>query len=254
MKEADTEPSKMSLRKVLLVVDDDGHELEAIETAATLAARHGSAVTVLEVLPESGLSDDLLDGVISLDELRTTLEERRAMELEQLVAGRSKRFPGALDVKVVTGIPFIEIIREAVNGGYDLITKTAEDRKARVTGRFGSTDMHLLRKSPLPLWITVPRGRHEIRRVLAAVDVLNPDEEAAGFNRQILATAHMAATTCDASLEVLSAWHVEGESLMQRSASRKVPGSQLSHILNRIEHAARSRQAQLMEWYRRTYP
>ena len=57
-----------------------------------------------------------------------------------------------IESKVLTGKPFVEIIREVMRNGHDLVIK-AIDQPDDHPIISDSTDMHLLRKCPCPVWI-----------------------------------------------------------------------------------------------------
>ena len=57
---------------------------------------------------------------------------------------------------VLTGTPFIEIIKEVQRGGYDLVIKSAEGSGGAFSNLFGERDMRLMRKCPCPVWIIKP--------------------------------------------------------------------------------------------------
>ena len=56
--------------------------------------------------------------------------------------------------------------------------KVAEHDSGLASSLFGSTDMHLIRKSPLPVWTINAARKDTPRRVLATVDPLATDLEA----------------------------------------------------------------------------
>ncbi|NIO39952.1 MAG: universal stress protein, partial [Burkholderiales bacterium] len=65
----------------------------------------------------------------------------------------------SLDTKVLVGKPFIEIIRQVLRDNHDLIVKCADADSGRREMLFSSTDKHLMRKCPCPLWIIKPMER-----------------------------------------------------------------------------------------------
>jgi len=79
------------------------------------------------------------------------VEQRRA-ELEQLVKGLHRDL--RVEVRVLMGTPFLEIVRAVLRDGHDLVIKDTEGRAAGTL--FGSTALHLLRKCPVPVWIDRP--------------------------------------------------------------------------------------------------
>ncbi len=86
---------------------------------------------------------------------------------------------------------------------------------------FGTTDMHLLRKCPCPVWLIKPLKETRCRRMLAAIDIdySNQIETMDAFNQQILEMATSLALTEQAELHIVHAWMVYGEDLLQSSHS-----------------------------------
>jgi len=244
----------MNVRRLLLVTNEGGSDANLIALATEVAATHSAQLTVMEVLPEAGLTEELLDGTISPADLASALRGHRQQELEQLCIAARRRLPQGVEVKVLTGIPFIEIIREAVNGDYGLIIKAAAGNDQPGDAQFGSTDMHLLRKSPQPVWIQVPDRSSPVKRLLAAVDVLNPAAETPAFNEQILTLANWAAETFHAELDVISAWHVAGAEQLERSVRPIVGEQEMAQLRARLEETARRRQERLKRWYEERFP
>ncbi len=70
-------------------------------------------------------------------------------QLERLVEPMRK-VDVAVNVRVLCGSPFIEIIREVLREQRDLVIMTAEGKPALGEFLFGSTSMHLMRKCPCP--------------------------------------------------------------------------------------------------------
>ena len=66
-----------------------------------------------------------------------------------------------IDIKILIGKPFLEIVREVLNNGHDLVIKTAQTAGlyARV---FGNSDIDLLRKCPCPVWLVNEIGRAHV--------------------------------------------------------------------------------------------
>ena len=86
--------------------------------------------------------------------------------------------------QVLTGIPFIEVINAVQRNGYDLLMKVARPSGKLAERLFGSSDMHLLRKCPCPVWIDRPDCAHPYQNILAAVDPIGHTGE--GINRLIM--------------------------------------------------------------------
>ncbi len=116
-----------------------------------------------------------------LEPAEMTPEDR----LEKLIAPIRERGV-RIDAKVLTGIPFIEIIRQVLKYKYDLVMKTAAGATGTKAMLFGSTALHLMRKCPCPVWINKPTMQGRYTRVMAAVDADVWDTTKAKLNRVIL--------------------------------------------------------------------
>ena len=84
---------------------------------------------------------------------------------------------------------------------------------------FGSTDMHLLRKCPCPVWITKSTEHSRYRRILAAVD-RDPEETVKDvLNRQILEMSTSLALAEGSELHIGHAWQFAGEDILRSARS-----------------------------------
>jgi nucleotide-binding universal stress UspA family protein len=142
-------------------------------------------------------------------------EQKAALDqLSKWVAGRVE-----IETKIVEGKPFLEIIREVLGNGRDLVVKSA-GREGGTTGwLFGTTDMHLLRKCPCPVWLIKSTEPAPIQRILAAVDFNDldpPDQDTAEpQNRMILELAGSLAFLERSEYHVVHAWQATGEHLIR---------------------------------------
>jgi hypothetical protein len=150
-----------------------------------------------------------------------------------------------IQTKVLIGVPFLEIVREVLRSGHDLVIKTPETQDW-LDRFFGSDDMHLLRKCPCPIWLIKPEAPKAYRRILAAVDVDDrylPAELKTRqlLNRQILEMAGSLALSEFAELHVAHAWDAIGESVM-RGAFMYEPEEK---VLAYVEHVRSQHEANL---------
>ena len=155
-------------KNILYHADGDLTESESLGRAVNLARRNDARLTVMDVVTETDLITDELQRLdINLNQL---LRERRLEELETLV---EPYMQGGLHIytQVVSGKPFIELIRAVQRNGYDLLMKAPHPPEGLTERLFyGSFDLHLLRKCPCPVWIDRPESAHPYRNILAAVD------------------------------------------------------------------------------------
>jgi len=209
----------------------DAHE-RLLERTVDLALKHQAELTVADVtepMPNGWLAFQQQDVV-------SHYKTARMQRLESAVAPYRKRMD--INVRIVTGKPFLSIIREVLSSSYDLVIRESEDPDwlERV---LGSDDMQLIRHCPCPVWLVDPSAGLHCRRILAAVDVDRhyPAEQLDTrhrLNRRILDLASSIAIAESAQLHVLDVW----ESL---SASYAGIGTKLAAEYNdctKSEHAS----------------
>jgi universal stress protein E len=201
----------MSRFKSILFIDDPGRECpDALERAVAVAETQQAGLTLLRVLepPPAGLLREFPD-------LAGTLEQKSRAALE----GRCEPYRGrvALQVRVTWGVPFVEAIREVLRHGHDLIIKAAGEAGGLADRLFGSTDMHLLRKAPCPVWLLKPLASPSYQCILAAVDFdpfqPRPGEEE--LNLQILELAVALAVSETTDLHVVHVWDSLSEDMLR---------------------------------------
>lgn len=209
-------------KNILCVVENGEACKPALERAVTLAENNQACLTVVDVI--EGITADCKipqEGTIATD-LQCALLNSHEQELEALVEPYRTRIE--IQTKVLTGTAFLEIIREVLRNGRDLVIKIPETQ-GWLNRLFGNTDMRLLRNCPCPVWILKPTPEKTYRIILAAVDVdtAHPPTELQSrhaLNRQILQMAGSLALSDFAELHIVQAWHATGESMMRGSLMR----------------------------------
>ncbi len=203
-------------KQILAVVDAGTTGEPALQRAVALAQTNDAELTVAEVLEWESSHVQAAGDSLAVD-LSGALMRERTAQLESLVEPYRKH--AAIRTRLLTGVPFLEIIREVLRSGNDLLIKVAEtpDWLERL---FGSDEMHLLRKCPCPVWLIKPGAPDSYRRILAAVDVDDayPAEELQTrrlLNERILQVAAALASAESAELHVVHAWYAIGESVMR---------------------------------------
>jgi nucleotide-binding universal stress UspA family protein len=114
---------------------------------------------------------------------------------------------------VLLGTPFIEVIKAVVSHGYDLVIKSARCSDGLSDRLLGSTDLHLLRKCPCPVWVDRPGATAQYEQVLAAVDPMTPSHDNCAALVMDLATS--LAQRESAQVNVVHAWKINGESMLR---------------------------------------
>lgn len=200
----------VSLALKNLVVGYDGFErdepLPALPVA--LAREHGARLHLVHVAPGAPL---FRWGGASAEQWHADLLATRRERLAELAAAASG---GRLDVRVVvrSGAPHVELIRECLTVGADLITVTDEARSSGGARGFGSVTMKLLRFCPCPVLANRDGLGQRHERIVAAVD-LDPEEDGS-LNRAIVRAAAILAQRNASRVTLYHAWQLWGAGLL----------------------------------------
>jgi nucleotide-binding universal stress UspA family protein len=210
-----------AFRRVLAVCGpDDAEDAPTLELAGSVADRHGASLDVLAVQPSPTRYLRVRHDADASRLERETVDARRA-RLDRLVDEvRPGRSVGAA---VRLGKPFLETVRHVLQGGHDLVIKTAEELDGLGHHLLASADHHLLRKCPATVWLRRPGRGDRPSKVLAAVDV-DPDgaeepETEDALNQRILAEAAAIATHAVAELHAITVWDAPAETLVRSWSS-----------------------------------
>ncbi len=200
-------------KNILFVSEEPEIICPAFKRAVSLACDNHARLTITDIIPIPNkiyLLKNLLQGREPHDAI---IDERRR-KIEAILP----ELPRELDitVKVSIGKPFLEITKAVLRYGYDLIIKSPDTRKNIGASLFGSTDMHLLRKCPCPVWIVASEKDTKIRKILAAVDLesYGDDDELNALNQQILEMSTSLAWNETSQLHIVHAWMVMGDDML----------------------------------------
>ena len=212
-------------KNILFLADREDDMQVALERAVALAKTNDARLTILDVTPEVALAEYFRDahGI----DINKQLRDNRLETLETLTRPYT-RDGIVIYTKVLTGITFIEVIRAVQHNHYDLVMKVAEHNAGLSVTLFGSTDLHLLRKCPCPVWIDRETAATGYRRVLAAVDPF--DDDSGNLQRLILDLATSLAAREQATVDVVHAWQLPGESMLRNGRTR-IPENELKLLL-----------------------
>lgn len=197
----------------MLVVDERTDYLAALKRGATLARKNQARLTVCAIVDT--VPSEVRIGAIRITP-RQVLDVATAKKREWLESTvNSVATDGvSIDKKVLIGKPVIEMIRQVLRNDHDLIVKCADADNGLREILFSSTDKHLMRKCPCPVWLVKPTERHKYLRILAAVDQ-DPEEPAKDtLNRQILEMSTSMALAEYSEAHIVHAWELFGESLL----------------------------------------
>ena len=209
-------------KKILCMVTTPESSKVVLERAVTLAENNQARLTAVAVAEPISIGMGIPDGGPVSADLQAAMVSACRQELESSVDSYLSRFE--IKKKVLVGVQFLEIIREVLRDGHDLVIKAAEPMEW-LDRLFGSEDMHLLRKCPCPVWLIRPAAPKTFRRILAAVDVDDafPEPELKSrrlLDQHVLELATSMAIADFAELHIVHAWEAIGESAMRGSFMR----------------------------------
>lgn len=179
----------------------------------------------LEVLPPSS----------SIDELKELIISERRQEIMRHFENDSE-MSRRVTIVFKFGNPVVEIIKEVLLNGHDLVIKAATGNKTLGDRLFGNIAVKLLRKCPCPVFIVKPSETVSFQKILAPVDpeaiadtVAETAEQGERIDRKILDISIFMARLENSHLDILHCWFLPGESLLSHGRARIAP-DKLSHM------------------------
>lgn len=235
-------------KNILYVTEESVDQVSAVARAVSLAENNQAKLTVIDVI--SPVADDY----------RSETVKYHTQKLETLIKPHINRIE--IQIDVLEGISFLEIIRAVIRNSYDLVIKAAENSDF-LKKLFGNNDMHLLRKCPCPVWLIKSPEKSNYNCILAAVDFdpLLLVDSVQALNNEILDRAAMLALSDSASLHIVHAWEAFAEKQMlshgditKEDIATHVQNQQISHQkgLHRIFEEFRDRVG--ADIYNRLFP
>jgi nucleotide-binding universal stress UspA family protein len=230
--------------KNILLVSDAGVDIgPALSRAVALAWSNSGDLTIARVV-----RPDEVEWLSRLGEAGADIAAGMRAEHETelaALADEAEQLGVRPETRLLWGEPFFTVIQQVLRDGHDLVMKVAEGPVRGLQQRlFGSTDQHLMRKCPCPVWLFRPTQSERFRSVLAAVDVAGADRTK--LNARIVQLASSLAVREGAELHVVHAWSLYGESIL-RSPTRGIGEAPLEALL---QDTRRTREERLLELVR----
>jgi nucleotide-binding universal stress UspA family protein len=143
----------LTIRKILVSTDFSALSKGAFSYACELARTYHAQLTLLYVFQPS--EKFFPEGYMSStsDEELYHRDEQRLAEARKEIAGQTQ---APLDAQIVSGSPHAEILKQARQGGYDLIVLASHGRSGLGHAILGSVAEKVLRQAPCPVLIVKP--------------------------------------------------------------------------------------------------
>jgi len=198
-------------KNILFVSLGGKEDSAALDRANRLAVTNRSRVTLIRVVEELPASVALILPQKKISELKEASLSLATTELEKLLG---KVDPSVkVEIKVVFGKPFIELIRAVQLNSYDLIIKPTSLSSG--DNSLESTDLHLLRKCPCPVWIIKPNQRKPFAKILIAVDPDPSEPDRLQLDKELMKLGTSLAERENGKVEVVHTWLLDGESMLR---------------------------------------
>lgn len=204
---------------ILLYSTGEKGSVPTFSKVVDLASLRNGRVTIADVfektpsLPQRLFSSDVYEEAKRI--ARAKIEKR----LGRLTARAKDRGVDATSA-VLFGKPFVELIKTAVIKEHDLIVKTARVGGSLRERLMGTTALHLIRKSPVPVLVVQPTRRVRFTRILVPLDFRNEDSDEKSINTEIMKSALSIAELDGGQLHFLHVWKPYGVSLLSSGRTR----------------------------------
>lgn len=191
-----------NIRNILFYADGAPSEKAALKRAVELAGELKASVTLMDVVAEVSTTDNNPAVKSAIQSLQQVLMDEREDALKKLWDESNLNYE--VDIQVVAGKNYVELIKQVVNKGIDLLIKGSNKPSLISKAFFGEVDLRLMRKCPCPVWILKPSRRKKLVRILAAVDPLDTNHD--DLNKQIVEYASYVSALEDSELVVMGCW------------------------------------------------
>lgn len=210
-------------KNILFMFEDTIESDPALRRAEELARGNDATLTLAHCV-EAVPTDDVGVGGSAW----SGLQDEWKAQLEALA--EPVRAQGVdVETVVASGIPFREVIGLVQNRGHDLVVKAAREPGGPRQLVFGSTDLHLLRKCPCPVWIHRDREPDaHYGRIMAAVDISDGSQDGKAMTRMVLDLATSLGQIDDSDVHVVHAWTSLGERMASAARRGLMPAAEIA--------------------------
>ena len=141
--------------------------LEAIKRARWLARINSAHLKYFTAIDISAAAQRIIEE--GTEDEPTVLQETN--DILQKLAVEAASAGISADIGIKFGKSWLEIIRQVIREGHDLVVVGTRHLSANWSALLGSTGIKLLRKCPCPVWITQPQENDAIESILVAHDL-----------------------------------------------------------------------------------
>ncbi len=240
----------IQFKNVLCLVEPKTTSNTAIIQAIKIANDHQADISFISVLEDTKPWGTALGSKVEYQKcLGELADSTRSVILDHIKVIAPLMNP---NIRVISGIGFIEIIKTVVDQQYDLLVKCAENLDW-VDRMFGSEDMHLLRKCPCPVLILEPEQKDHFRNILATVDVndysdtLDNGRIQDQLNQQVLRYSAAISVSELIELHIGSAWEACNEHLFRYGVFTRMSPEKVNEYVEQVRRQCSIKLGKLAE-------
>lgn len=204
----------MVLERLLIPLGPDQTINDSLHQALKLANENSSHVTLLTVIEDLAELREIAQYTCSTLDILDKATEIHKEALKQHVYLLKKKYANIkFQTRIRVGIPFIEIIKESKETKSTMMVVDSHRESKEKACQRGSTTLHLMRKSEIPIW-SISMDNSTVQHVVAAIDITNLDNQA--FNTKIITLAIDYCSLIGARLTLCHVWRLESEGFLRK--------------------------------------
>jgi nucleotide-binding universal stress UspA family protein len=221
-------------KKILVASSFGERAMNTLELALRLAGNTGGTLTVAHVVPP--LPEEVPPDAGGLDQVREIMMQAAEEMLQRLVA-KLPESDVLVETRVLSGSPAMELVREVLKSGHDLVMTGSGGKKRAAPWFLGTVEMRLLRMCPCPVWVVKADGRKELKRILVPVDPTGSDGKDQELNHTTIQLGAALAELSGANLHVLHAWPGLREHLLKSRLRSSALDAYMSALSSQAQKA-----------------
>lgn len=200
-------------RNILVLAPEGQDTPHLVAHAGELARRNDARLTIYDAVPPLPARRSKINNGGHIIDVEQVLVSNRTAELEKLAADAGIDAAIAVDV----GVGFVATIQRVMRNAHDLVMTMPDGGGRRLRG--ATTTLHLLRKSPCPVWVDDP-VTHARPDVVVAVGPYSTDGRRDPLDQTLVELGTSLAKIQGGAAHLVHAWRLEGESLLRSGAMR----------------------------------
>lgn len=215
--------------KNILVFYNNGFS-DILPEVMKLMNHNQANLKIIDVFDDLDQYIGLMPPSSSIDELKKIIVSERREEIMGHLKSMVKPDGDGIDIVIKFGNPAIEVIKEVMTFGHDIVIKAASGPQSFKDRLFGGVAVRLLRKCPCPVFILKPSPAISFKNILVPIDPdinvdspLVTEESEEPISRKIMDLSLYMAQMEESTLHILHCWFLPGETLLSSARSRIAP-------------------------------